>query len=57
MINYNWEGVIYDHNFIHYIKNYMNIKFHTIKLFFHLQDLILINGIKIFVKDILLKIK
>ena len=36
MINYNWEGVIYDHNFIHYTKNYMSTKYHIKKLYFHL---------------------
>ena len=56
MINYNWEGVIYDHNFIHYIKNYMNIKYHTIKLYF-ISGFNIDKWYKDFVKDILLKIK
>ena len=51
MINYNWEGVIYDHNFIIH-KKLHEYKIPHNRLYSFMKNLILINGTKIFVKDI-----
>ena len=54
LLNYFWEGILATHKLNSlYIKNYINIKYHQKKLYFHLVDLIKRNGMKHIVENIM----